>query len=185
MTSIRLAFGWLVPSKPTTSSDLSAGFRQLFDAARLRSEAQAMFEGWENFYLIVGPSAGALIGLMFVVVTLTAGRDSEQTERGKHLYTSPIVWHLAVVLVLSGAAVAPTIHPRLFGIVSAGLALLGLRWACAARSGSGGRNIPAPTACSTCGGTGSSPPWSMSGWAAPPSWSSPAAAGARARWRRR
>ena len=85
-----------------------------------------MFEGWENFYLIVGPSAAALIGLMFVVVTLTAGRDRDQVERGKHLYTSPIVWHLGVVLVLSGAAVAPTIHPKLFGIVSAGLALLGV-----------------------------------------------------------
>ena len=85
-----------------------------------------MFEGWENFYLIVGPSAAALIGLMFVVVTLTAGRERDQTERGKHLYTSPIVWHLAVVLVLSGAAVAPTIHPKLFGIVTAGLALLGV-----------------------------------------------------------
>ena len=85
-----------------------------------------MFEGWENFYLIVGPSAAALIGLMFVVVTLTAGRERDQTERGKHLYTSPIVWHLAVVLVLSGAAVAPTIHPKLFGIITAGLALLGI-----------------------------------------------------------
>ncbi len=27
--------------------------------------------GWENFYLIVGSSAGALIGLQFVVITLT------------------------------------------------------------------------------------------------------------------
>jgi hypothetical protein len=88
-----------------------------------------MFEGWENFYLIVGPSAAALIGLMFVVVTLTAGRERDQTERGKHLYTSPIVWHLAVVLVLSGAAVAPTIHPQLFGIASGGLAVLGIAMA--------------------------------------------------------
>jgi hypothetical protein len=85
-----------------------------------------MFEGWENFYLIVGPSAAALIGLMFVVVTLTAGRDRQQVEAGKHLYTSPIVWHLGVVLVLSGAAVAPTVHPRLFGLGGAGLALLGM-----------------------------------------------------------
>ena len=84
-----------------------------------------MFERWENFYLIVGPSAGALIGLMFVVVTLTAGRERDQAEHGKHLYTSPIVWHLAVVLLLSGAAVAPTISPRWFGAVTCGLALLG------------------------------------------------------------
>src|SRR3954469_15547448 len=85
-----------------------------------------MFEGWENFYLIVGPSAGALIGLMFVVVTLTAGRERDQTEQGKHLYTSPIVWHLAVVLLLSGTAVAPTIGPRLFGVLTGGVALLGM-----------------------------------------------------------
>ena len=85
-----------------------------------------MFEGWENFYLIVGPSAAALIGLMFVVVTLTAGRERDDTERGKHLYTSPIVWHLAVVLVLSGAAIAPTITPQLFGIAAGALAVIGI-----------------------------------------------------------
>ena len=88
-----------------------------------------MFEGWENFYLIVGPSAGALIGLMFVVVTLTAGRERDATERGKYLYTSPIVWHLGVVLLLSGAAVAPEISPKLFGGVTGGLALLGIAMA--------------------------------------------------------
>lgn len=85
-----------------------------------------MFAGWENYYLMVGPSAAALIGLMFVVVTLTSGRDTEQVERGKQLYTSPIVWNLAVVLVLSGAAAAPGLSPRLFGIASGGLGLLGI-----------------------------------------------------------
>ena len=85
-----------------------------------------MFEGWENFYLIVGPSAAALIGLMFVVVTLTAGRQRDDTERGKHLYTSPIVWHLGVVLVLSGAAIAPTITPGLFGTATGALSILGV-----------------------------------------------------------
>jgi hypothetical protein len=88
--------------------------------------APAMFEGWENYYLMIGPSAAALIGLMFVVVTLTAGRERDQLDRGKRLYTSPIVWHLAVVLVLSGAASAPTVSPRLFGIATAGFALLGM-----------------------------------------------------------
>ena len=85
-----------------------------------------MFDAWENYFLIVGPSAAALIGLMFVVVTLTAGRDRQQVERGKHLYTSPIVWHLGVVLVLSGLASAPTVTPRWFGAASGGLALLGI-----------------------------------------------------------
>lgn len=84
-----------------------------------------MFEGWENFYLIVGPSAAALIGLMFVVVTLTQGRDRDQMETGKHLYTSPIVWHLGVVVLLSGGTVSPGINPVFFGAVLAGLSLLG------------------------------------------------------------
>jgi hypothetical protein len=91
-----------------------------------------MFERWSEYFFMIGSSAAALIGLMFVVVTLTAGRERDDTERGKRLYTSPIVWHLAVVLLLSGAAIAPTVTPRLFGLMSGGLALLGL--AMAARS---------------------------------------------------
>lgn len=85
-----------------------------------------MFQDWDNFYLGLGPSAAALIGLMFVVVTLTAGRDRGEVEHGKHLYTSPIVWHLAVVLVLSAAASAPTMTSRLFGAAAGGLAVLGV-----------------------------------------------------------
>jgi hypothetical protein len=87
-----------------------------------------MFAGWENYYLMIGSSAGALIGLMFVVVTLTAGRDRDELERGKHLYTSPIVWHLGVILTLSGAAAVPRISPRIFGFAVVALALLGLGW---------------------------------------------------------
>lgn len=85
-----------------------------------------MFQGWENYYLMVGSSAGALIGLMFVVVTLTAGRGRSETERGKHLYTSPIVWHLGVILALSGAAAVPDMTAHAFGIITAALAVLGL-----------------------------------------------------------
>src|SRR5205809_7459015 len=87
-----------------------------------------MFEGWENYYLMIGSSAGALIGLMFVVVTLTAGRDRAEVERGKHLYTSPIVWHLAVILTLSGGAAVPGISPAHFGFATLGLAVLGVGW---------------------------------------------------------
>lgn len=85
-----------------------------------------MFEGWENYYLMVGSSAGALIGLMFVVVTLTAGRDRAEVERGKKLYTSPIVWHLAVILTLSGLAAVPGVTAKIFGIVAGGAAILGM-----------------------------------------------------------
>src|SRR5215217_133721 len=85
-----------------------------------------MFEGWGEFFFMVGSSAAALIGLMFIVVTLTAGRDRKQIEAGKHLYTSPIVFHLAAILLLSGAAIAPTIQGVLFAVLSGAIVLLGL-----------------------------------------------------------
>jgi hypothetical protein len=85
-----------------------------------------MFTGWGEYFFMIGSSAAALIGLMFVVVTLTAGRGREEVERGKHLYTSPIVCHLGAVLVLSGAAIAPAMSGRLFGVLSGAVALLGI-----------------------------------------------------------
>jgi hypothetical protein len=85
-----------------------------------------MFEGWSEYFFMIGSSAAALIGLMFIVITLTAGRDRREVERGKRLYTSPIVWHLSVILVLSGASIAPAITPRLFAVTSVGLAFLGI-----------------------------------------------------------
>src|SRR3954470_13130877 len=85
-----------------------------------------MWDGWSDYFFMIGSSAGVLIGLMFVVVTLTAGRDRSETERGKHLYTSPVVWHLGVVLALSGMAIAPTVSARVFGAVSGSLGLLGI-----------------------------------------------------------
>jgi hypothetical protein len=88
--------------------------------------AAAMFDRWEEYFFMIGSSAAALIGLMFVVVTLTAGRDRRELERGKQLYTSPIVWHLGVVLVLSGAAIAPVMSTKVFGIMAAALGLLGV-----------------------------------------------------------
>jgi hypothetical protein len=85
-----------------------------------------MFEGWENYYLMVGSAAGALIGLMFVVVTLTAGRGRSELDLGKRFYTSPIVWHLAVILTLSGIAAIPHLTARPFGVAIGAAALLGL-----------------------------------------------------------
>ena len=102
-----------------------------------------MFGGWENYYLMVGSSAGALIGLMFVVVTLTAGLERSETDRGKHLYTSPIVWHLGVILTLSGAAAIPAMTPRFFAVAAGGLGVIGI--AIGVRSAIGiVRDPPAP-----------------------------------------
>jgi len=64
--------------------------------------------GWENFYVIVGSSAGALIGLQFVVITLiadapNAGRDAQAGGA----FATPSVVHFGVVLLLSAVVSAP------------------------------------------------------------------------------
>jgi hypothetical protein len=84
-----------------------------------------MFEGWEDYYLLIGSAAAALIGLLFVVVTLTVGRDRTSIERGQKLYMTPIAFHLGSVLVLSGAAMAPPMTPTMFGLLGGAVALVG------------------------------------------------------------
>ena len=85
-----------------------------------------MFEGWDNFFLLVGGAGGGLIGLLFVVVTL-GGRpsDRETKLRATSVYMGPIVFHMAAVLVLSAFADAPlpsALQGAAFGLA----ALLGL-----------------------------------------------------------
>jgi hypothetical protein len=64
--------------------------------------------GWENFYVIVGSSAGALIGLQFVVITLIAEipivRD---VERASGAFATPTIVHFGAVLLLSAVISAP------------------------------------------------------------------------------
>lgn len=77
-----------------------------------------MFEGWDDFYLLIGSAAAALIGLLFVVATLSTGNDRRTAEKGQRLYMTPIVFHLAVIVVLSAMAMAPTLQPVGFGLIT-------------------------------------------------------------------
>lgn len=88
-----------------------------------------MFENWENFYILIGGAAGALIGLMFVVTTLTAGRDPAQVSRGAPVYVTPVVFHFAVVMVISAIAEMPGVRPAAMGAVLAVAAAIGLPYA--------------------------------------------------------
>ncbi len=84
-----------------------------------------MASGWENFYTIVGSSAGALIGLQFVVISLIAGRPVGQgTAEASAAYATPSVVHFSLVLLLSAVLTAPwdriTIVAVLWGVVGLG-----------------------------------------------------------------
>ena len=64
--------------------------------------------GWANFYVIVGSSAGALIGLQFVVMALVADlpRTTNQAQAG-HAFATPTIVHFGIVLLLSAGLSAP------------------------------------------------------------------------------
>jgi hypothetical protein len=65
-------------------------------------------DGWENFYVIVGSSAGALIGLQFVVMTLLADRPIDRNDaQAGQAFGTPNVVHFGVALLLSAILVAP------------------------------------------------------------------------------
>ena len=63
---------------------------------------------WSNFYVIVGSSAGALIGLQFVVIALIAEMPTARADaQASDAFSTPSVVHFGVVLLLSAVVSAP------------------------------------------------------------------------------
>jgi hypothetical protein len=85
-----------------------------------------MFHGWENFFYLIGSAAAALIGLMFVVITLAAGHEPRRVSRGAPVYVAPIVFHYAVVLVVSAISEVPGLQPWVVSVILAFCAIAGL-----------------------------------------------------------
>jgi hypothetical protein len=78
--------------------------------------------GWDNFYVIIGSSAGGLTGLTFVVIALVS--DAQRAApAGLKVFVTPTIVHFAGVLALSAFMSVP--HQGLLSL-SAGLALGGL-----------------------------------------------------------
>lgn len=85
-----------------------------------------MFEHWDSFYLLVGGAAGALIGLLFIVATLTRGRDRDSALHGASVYMSPVVLHLALVLAISALASTPGVDAETGGLLVGAAGLVGV-----------------------------------------------------------
>jgi hypothetical protein len=66
-----------------------------------------MYEHWHDFYILVGSASGALIGLMFVVVTLTSNLDRDQALKGASHFMTPTVTEFTAVLLIAAVAAAP------------------------------------------------------------------------------
>jgi hypothetical protein len=62
---------------------------------------------WESFYVIVGSSAAALTGLMFVVITLIADLETHQPAGAVAAFGTPTVVHFCAALIVSAVLSAP------------------------------------------------------------------------------
>jgi hypothetical protein len=83
---------------------------------------------WEGFYVIVGSSAAALTGLMFVVVALSAeARAADVTARALRAFATPTIVHFCAVLLLAAFSTTPgqTVASLRFCLLAAGVGGLG------------------------------------------------------------
>jgi len=63
--------------------------------------------GWESFYVIVGSSGAALIGLQFVVIALIAESHIRSSHETIGAFGTPTVVHFAAALLVSAVMSAP------------------------------------------------------------------------------
>jgi len=62
---------------------------------------------WESFYVIVGSSAAALTGLMFVVITLIADLGAQRSGGAVAAFGTPTIVHFCAALIVSATLSAP------------------------------------------------------------------------------
>src|SRR5579871_6508674 len=82
-----------------------------------------MGEGWGNFYFLTGSAAAGLIGLLFVVATLTAEIEQRRAVRGVKLFMTPTVFNFSVVLAISALS---TIQKPSEGVLPIAMAIAAL-----------------------------------------------------------
>lgn len=105
----------------------------------MAEHATAFLGPWSSYYVIVGSGSAALIGLMFVVITLVT--DVEEIRRvpdGISTFSTPTIAHFSAVLFISAVMEAPwqlMIHPAitliitgLYGTAYGGITMYRLRF---------------------------------------------------------
>lgn len=90
----------------------------------MHEPASSVLGPWSAFYTLIGASSATLIGLMFIVVTLVAGRPRvNQSSEATGTFSTPTVVHFGAALLLAAILLAPwrdLIHTSvLVGLVGA------------------------------------------------------------------
>lgn len=66
-----------------------------------------MLTSWNSFYVMMGSSAAALTGLVFIVVTLVNDQRHDLSEAGLSTFTTPTVIHFCNALFICAVMAAP------------------------------------------------------------------------------
>jgi hypothetical protein len=89
----------------------------------LRRTEVSLLPTWQNFYVIIGSSAAALTGLMFVVITLISGARQRRSGEAVEAFGTPTVVHFCAALLIAAILSAPWQVPWNTGLL---LGLCGL-----------------------------------------------------------
>ncbi|MDQ6770786.1 MAG: hypothetical protein M3Z54_12455 [Gemmatimonadota bacterium] len=81
---------------------------------------------WENFYIIVGSSAGALTGLQFVVMALAAETEMNTDTGEVDAFGTPNIVHFCAVLLISAILSMPWPDVSQAAVVAAVCGVLGI-----------------------------------------------------------
>jgi hypothetical protein len=73
----------------------------------MQGAAVSPLTAWQNFYVIIGSSAAALTGLMFVVITLIAGTRVRRSNETIAAFGTPTIVHFCSSLLVSAILSAP------------------------------------------------------------------------------
>ena len=85
-----------------------------------------MPQGWSNFYFMLGGAAATLIGLLFVVSSLSRSGDVEKAERGQRYFLTPTLFNFGAVLAMSAVGLMPGLSCRAYQLLAGAVALCGL-----------------------------------------------------------
>jgi hypothetical protein len=66
-----------------------------------------MLSSWSGFYVMMGSSAAALTGLVFIVITLISDSNRGKTDTGIGTFTTPTVVHFSCALFTSAVMSVP------------------------------------------------------------------------------
>ena len=90
----------------------------------MTESAAPLLASWSAFFATMCTSDAALIGLMFVVITLVSGMERKTPTRdGLSAYSTPTVMHFCSALFVSAVLIAPW-HSLIGADVTIGLAAL-------------------------------------------------------------